>query len=130
MPCQILWEDRGVVMRYSGRSSDHEVAAAVQIAQADERFDRLLYDIHDFLGCESFSYSPSRLEEMAATDAIAARTLPRETMAVAVVTASPDVSAAVNAYVACNVNPHATLRIFSSLDDARIWLSSLLNQSA
>jgi hypothetical protein len=121
MPYQISWEDRGVVMQYSGRTSDEEIEEAVRIAQADGRFDRLLYDLHDFQRCESFTFTPSKIQEMAAIDAVAAESLPLRKMAIAVVTDSPNVSASVNAYVNSNFNVH-NLRIFSSIEDARAWL--------
>lgn len=47
MPYQISWEDRGVSFQYTGLTSDGEVAAAVRHVEADERFDRVRYTIHD-----------------------------------------------------------------------------------
>lgn len=113
-------------MQYLGRTSDLELAEAVRVAQADARFDQLKYDIHDFRLCEAFSFSPSNIDEMAAIDAVAAMSLPRQQMAVAVVTDSQDVIAAVNVYAGSGLNVH-NIRICSSIEDARAWLSSLLN---
>ena len=112
-------------MQYLGRTSDEEIAEAVRVAQADERFDRLCYDIHDFRLCEEFSFSPPRIHEMAAIDSVAALSLPAQQMAVAVVTDRQDIIASVNAYVGSGFNVH-NVRICSSIDDARAWLGSLL----
>lgn len=109
-------------MQYSGRTGDMEVASAVRSAQADERFDELLYDIHDFLQCQSYTLFPSMMEELAATDAAAARSLVRHQLAVAVVTNRLDVIASVNAYRSSRLNVHK-VKIFSSVQDARAWVS-------
>ncbi|MBI3096446.1 MAG: hypothetical protein HYY97_16380 [Rhodocyclales bacterium] len=108
-------------MQYFGRTSDEEIGKAVRIAQADERFDRLLYDLHDLRRCESFTFSPSNMSEMAAIDAVAAEALPHKKMAVAVVAGNPDVLASVNAYITSGFNVH-DFGIFSSIDDTRAWL--------
>lgn len=113
-------------MQYTGRTSDKEIAEAVRIAQSDERFDRLLYNIHDFRECEGLSFTQSEMEELAVTDAIAARTLRRHKMAVAVVTDRQDVRASVDAYIGSDFNLH-DVRVFSSVADAHTWLSSEIN---
>lgn len=125
MSYKIHWEEHGVVMQYLGRTSDEEIAEAVRVAQADERFDTLQYDIHDFRLCEEFSFSQPRIQEMAAIDAAAALSLPQQQMAIAVVTDRQDVIASVNAYVSSGFNVHS-VHICSSMEDARAWLSSSL----
>lgn len=125
MPYKIYWEERGVVMQYFGRTSDEEIAEAVRIAQADDRFDELRYDIHDLRLCEEFSFSQSRIAEMAAIDAVAALSLPEQKMAVAVVTDRQDVIASVNAYVSSGFNVHS-FHICPTMDDARAWLSNVI----
>ena len=123
MPYKISWEERGVVLEYSGHASDKDITAAVHAIEADERFDRLLYDVHDFRWCESVTFSQTTIEELAASDSIAARSLPRQQLAVAVVTDRQDVTAMVNAYLGSGFNLHE-VRIFSKIEDARAWVSA------
>jgi len=125
MPYRLSWNESGVCVQYNGVTSDEEVARAAEIIEGDERFDRLRYVLHDFLKCDGLAFSPSRIEEIASIDAAAA-TANRSThrLSIAVVTERSDVTAMANAYIDTDVHPH-TMRIFSRLDDARTWLSSV-----
>ncbi len=124
MPYQIHWEDRGVAYKYEGQASEADIAAATRHVQADARFDRLLYSLHDFLACESFTFSPAAMEELAAVNAAAARSLRAGKLAIAVVTEMEEVVAAIHAYVASGLSAH-DFRIFKSVDPARAWLKGM-----
>jgi len=124
MAYQINWQERGVLFNYRGHTSDFEIAAATRIAQADARFDQLVYAIHDFLPCESFTYSVPKIEEIAAVASAAALSLRAPRLAIAIVTDRPQVRAAVDVYVESGLTPH-DLRVFPSIGEARGWLSSV-----
>jgi hypothetical protein len=124
MPYQISWEDRGVSFQYTGLTSDGEVAAAVRHVEADERFDRVRYTIHDFLKCGGATYTIQKVEEIAALDAAAAMSnLGIRKLSIAVITDREDVATMARTYMVSRIHPH-TMRIFSSLDEAHAWLRS------
>lgn len=127
MPYQIHWEDRGVAYKYEGHASEADIAAATRHVQADARYDRLLYSLHDFLACESFTFSPAAMEEMAAVNAAAARSLRAGKLAIAVVTDREEVVASVHAYVGSGLCAH-DFRIFDSVVAARAWLKGMTRQ--
>ena len=129
MPYQNHWEDRGVVTQYAGRTSDDDIEQAVRDAQGDARFDRLKWGLHDFLGCEGFTFSAHRMTEIAAIDRVATRSAAARAFAIAVVTDRPEVRAAVQAYTASGFNVHEVC-IFASVDAARDWLSERFRPSS
>ena len=124
MPYQIHWEDRGVAFKYLGHASDADIAAATRCVQADARYDSLLYALHDFRASESFTFAQAAMEELAAVNAAAARSLRAGKLAIAVVTEMEEVVAAVHTYVASGLCAH-DFRIFKSVDPARAWLKGM-----
>lgn len=121
MPYQMTWEEHGISVRYSGMTSDREVADFAKAGQADRRFDDLRYVLHDFRACEGATYSTPVIEELSATDEAAAASNPR--IRIAVVTDRPDVRAMVEAYLKVGLSIFP-LRMFSGIEEARNWLNA------
>ncbi|OHC65577.1 MAG: hypothetical protein A2040_13825 [Rhodocyclales bacterium GWA2_65_19] len=119
MAYRTIWETNGICVRYSGHSSDREIALLVHEFQADERFDNVRYILHDFRDCENLTYSKLAIEELSAIDAAAAMSKPEHR--VAVVSDRPDVLGMVKAYMDTGFQAKDQLRIFSSLEAARSW---------
>jgi hypothetical protein len=110
------WQADRIYVRYSGYSSDREVAAAVREFQADERYDTVRHIIHDFTDCLGLVFSEDLVLELAATDAAAALSKPPHT--VAVVTTRSDVLRMTEAYLSSGLIPRSKLRIFPDLGAA------------
>ena len=121
MPYQINWEDHGICVQFAGRTSDIEIAELTQGLQRDARFDHIRYTLHDFRKCEGATFSPSKIEEISAIDGAAAAS--SQGVKIAVVTDRQDVTAMAKVYMASGLHPNI-MRIFSTMDDARVWLNS------
>ena len=110
------WQGRCIHVRYSGHTSDLEIAAAVRQFQADERFDNIRHIIHDFTDCLGLTFSEEAVTELAATDAAAALSKRRHN--VLVVTTRDDVLRMTEAYLANGLIPRDKVSVFASLDAA------------
>ena len=116
------WLARRIHVRYSGDSSDQEVAAAVRQFQADARYDNVRHIIHDFTDCQGVTFSEEFVEELAATDAAAALSKPPHS--VLVVTTRDDVFRMVEAYLASGLIPRDKLQLFPTLEAALASIGS------
>lgn len=110
------WQRQLILVRYSGHTSDQEIAIAVRQFQADERYDNVRHIIHDFTDCLGLTFSEELLAELAATDAAAALSKPKH--AVLVVTTRDDVVSMTEAYLSHGLVPRDKVRIFANLDSA------------
>ncbi len=122
MAYEITWENTGamgVYVRYIGANSDKVVAEIVRNVQADNRFDQLRYELHDFLECDSVTHTKRTLEDIAASDVGA--TLTNSKFVVAVVTTRDDVRAMVQHYKDLGLHTFA-FEIFQDLPSARAWI--------
>ena len=119
MPYHVTWEDQGIYVRYSGWTSDEEIARFARQVQADERYGQVHSVLHDFLACEGATFSLPVIEELAATDGAAA--LYNSKIRIAVVTGRDDVCAMCRAYLDVGLADYP-LRIFPGVDAARAWL--------
>ena len=76
MPFTIAWEPSGTYTRFTGEVAGEEIIAHSGELQGDARFDTIRYVIADFLEAE-VSITLDQVREIAAIDAIAARSNPR-----------------------------------------------------
>jgi hypothetical protein len=125
MAYQILWEQRGVLVVYQGRTSDIEVAQLAREVQADARYGQLLSVLHDFRACTGATFTEPVVQELSATDGAASLSNPR--ISIAVVATHPEVRALVNAYIDVGLGNYP-LRGFSEIADARAWLDDQKRQ--
>lgn len=121
MSYEIIWEPCGVIKRFFGHVTSHDLLQSVVEIEMDARFDELRYCINDFLGITGISSSPQDVEEISVVDKGASLTNPR--IKIAVVTTSPEVISLANEYANSSLNSYPT-RIFSSLDEAGSWLAA------
>lgn len=120
MSYEMIWEDRGLLRRFFGESSDLEVYESVQRTHASERFDEIRYVIVDLSEIKKFTLnSADNIEEIAAIDAASALSNPM--MRIAIVTTDPDIKRCAQIYLSHPLAPYPT-RIFDKLADARGWL--------
>jgi len=116
-----IWRGHELVQRFYEKTSMEEVRQAVIELQSDPRFDELTDVISDFLGCEIAPVHIEVMEEIAALDGAAS--LSNIRIRDAVVTDSPQIMRAVEAYIASGLSPYP-MQIFSSTELARKWLVS------
>ena len=121
MPYRVYWEHPGILVEYSGKTNDEEVADFAREGQADPRFCTLRYVLHDFSDAESATHSGRVIEELAATDFAASRTNPR--VVIAVVAQKHDVLEMVKAYLEVGLSGYP-LRTFHTVERARHWIRS------
>jgi len=119
MSYEIIWERRGVVKRFFGYVTNHELMQAVLDTEGDTRFDELQYVINDFVDCTGCSISSEVVDEISAIDVAAAMT--NSAIRIAIVATHPDIISAAKQYASSPSNAYPT-RIFASLADARDWL--------
>jgi hypothetical protein len=116
---EIIWEARGVVKRFLGHVTSHDMLQSVVETEMNVRFDDLRYVINDFLGITGISSLPQDVEEISVIDKGASMSNSR--IHIAVVATSPEVIALASDYANSPLNVYPT-RIFSSLGEARSWL--------
>lgn len=66
MPCEIVWEHKGVYKHLSGFVSAEEFVRSVEAIQADPRFDEIRYVINDFCDVTGHQLTHELLSELAA----------------------------------------------------------------
>ena len=120
MSYEVIWKPRGVIKRFFGHVTSHELVQSVVEIEKDARFDTLSYCINDFLSITGISSSAQDVEDISIIDKGASLTNPR--IKIAVVATSPEVIALANEYANSSLNAYPT-KIFSSLDDAGSWLA-------
>ncbi len=115
-----VWEPKGVYRRYSGRVSGTTIRNAVEEIEADYRFDLIRYVINDYLAVTETDVKDIELKLIAAIDSAASTYNQR--IKIAQVTTCPDVTEIVTYYAnQLRDNTYKT-QIFSTLEDARIWV--------
>jgi hypothetical protein len=116
---EVVWEVRGVIKRFFGHVTDHDMLQSVLDIESDSRFDDLRYVINDFSGITGSSISIPTIEDISIADSGAARSNP--SIRVAVVTTSPEIRRMAEHYANSPMNAYET-RIFATEAEARNWL--------
>jgi hypothetical protein len=120
MSFEILWEPHGAIKRFWGHVSGPEFLAAHSAISQDERLDNIRYVINDFTDATSHSISEEQIVTYYVDRQSIAAYMPSIRGAfVAKTPAMTGLSEMINARFATN---HRT-RVFSSVEDARKWLS-------
>jgi len=119
MPYAIHWEPQGVYKTFHGLVTGAELLQSVQEVAADPRFERLRFEISDYLGAEGTDYSQDALNDVRATRIGSYQTNPR--VKVAIITRDPDIENRIYSTVAARLTLHQT-RVFPDLASANVWL--------
>ncbi len=119
MAYEIIWKPGGVIRRYFGHVTAHELSGSVTKMQGDSRFDDLRYVINDFQGSTGLMVSTSEIDEIAAIEGAAA--ISNRDIRIAMVATTPEAIALAHHYSSSPLIVHP-IRIFGSLDGAHTWL--------
>lgn len=119
MTYEITWVARGVIKRFFGHLTDHDMLQSVLDTESDRRFDDLRYVINDFSGITGSSVAMPTIDDISVADSGAARSNPD--IRIAVVTSDPAIEALASHYASSPMNAYET-RIFPSMEAARSWL--------
>lgn len=120
MNFELIWEPRGVVIRFFGKISIKEIQEASVAYQSDWRFDGLLYVIADYTEIESCDARPNEIEYVWAIDSGAKYS--NHKIRKAIVTTTHEVIQLATHYK----NRHGKafeVEIFPTQADARTWLN-------
>ena len=120
MPCEIIWEPRGVWRRFNGRMSAEDLLRSIEVVHGDPRFDDLRYSLNDFLDVTVSEIDPDTLVRSAA-QAIGA-TLSNNRLVMLMVVADPVIRESVRRFTG---PPLSSFRaeFFDTRDAAREWIA-------
>lgn len=118
MSYQLVWENRGVIKRFSGDVTSTDLLQSGIDIQADERFDRLRYVVNDFTGISGLSFTATDIEEISAIDHAASHF--NKQLRLAVITTHPDIIALATQYASSDFNIYP-FRIFSDFQEGYAW---------
>lgn len=120
MPCEIIWEPRGVWRRFSGRMSAEDLLQSIEAVHGDPRFDALRYSLNDFLDVTQSDIDPDTLV-IGAARAIGA-TLSNNRLVMLMVVADPVIREKVRRFTG---PPLSSFRaeFFETREEARDWIA-------
>lgn len=113
---------KGVVIRYAGSVSSSELSVASARIQGSEKFDGLLYAIHDLTDCESLTCESMELTTMVVRASVAVEK--HKVIAVAFVGSIPALNEAFRHFKSVGVYER-DLQIFTSLTQARDFIAKV-----
>ena len=127
MPFEVIWEQRGVRMHFSGEMSPADILNANLAFYEDERSDSARYQILDCLDVTSLSNDPRGYEDtlvtLAAMDNGAALSLgPVKVALVAVLQETIDLFTQYSD-VSNSMDSDWPTRVFPDMDSARAWIA-------
>ena len=120
MPCEIVWEHRGVHKQLSGHLSASEFQRSVEAIQADPRFDEIRYVINDFSAVTGHELDEQRLLELAAIQYGAQASNPQ--VRVVYVGADPQLARRIRSALIDSQRSLYRVALFDTLPQARDWL--------
>ena len=71
MAFKIIWQDKGLLRKFSGDITGHEVLSSNLSILNDKRFENISYVINDFTDIDSFDITRHDVEDFASIDTIA-----------------------------------------------------------
>jgi len=134
MSHEIVWEERGVVIRYHGEVSAAEVHATVEAVGRDARFDLLRYRLNDFRDVTHYGWTDDDLRNTAAISW--AGSLSKKTRVaggaakglIANVIRDRAMAEPIERYFALGMVPYLH-GVFYDLASARAWIAAQLDAS-
>jgi hypothetical protein len=125
MPCILIWEERGSLVRYSGIVTDHDVRQSTLDQYNDHRFETLKYQIVDFTNVTKLDLSSELVRWVAKFDAQASERNPL--IRTAVVGDEPLLKGLANMYRSNFDLSDGSWEQehFSTMDEARAWAADI-----
>ena len=125
MFCDVRWEKHGVFRKFYGVFQFQELLASVRTVGGDIRFADLRYSILDCLALQDSDVSDAELELVATH--LLGESNSNLSILVAIVTTSEAAHSMLHRFVALDICPFP-MRIFSTVVDARMWISQQSQQ--
>lgn len=122
MPCEIIWEHKGVLKRLSGHVSAEEFVRSVEAIQADPRFDDIRYVINDFSQVSSHELDADLLQELAAIQYGAQASNPQVRAVYAGLKHDPELAQLLQSILIGAKRSVYRVAVFETLPQARDWL--------
>lgn len=122
MPCEIIWEHKGVLKRLSGHVSAEEFVRSVEAIQADPRFDDIRYVINDFSQVTSHELDADLLQELAAIQYGAQASNPQVRAVYAGLKHDPELAGLLQSILIGAKRSVYRVAVFETLPQARDWL--------
>ena len=121
MACKIIWEERGILFKHSGTTTNEEASAANNQMYGDPRFSMIEYQISDYSGVTNNLVSMQGAKEIGTLDRTSSRWT-KKNMKVAVVTQDMKFINVVETYFQKIMEAGWEGRIFNSLEKAYQWV--------
>lgn len=119
MSYTLHWEPDGVLIRFAGAVTIHDLLEASTAYEADHRFDTLHYVIADYTAITDCLATPDEIDDLWAIDRAASLT--NRSIRKAIITTRPEVLALMRRYASAP-DLAFPVRSFATLDDGRRWL--------
>lgn len=120
MAWRIAWEDDGVCKRFSGHVTAVDFLRAMVILQADVRFMRARWVMHDF--SDVCSHDAASVDVSGFASLARSMIAPHARMKIAVVSSDPGLVGMVERF-ASPLQSQLPLRAFADITQARAWVS-------
>lgn len=122
MPCETIWENKGVLKRLSGHVSADEFVHSVETIQADPRFDDIRYVINDFSQVSSHELGADLLQELAAIQYGAQASNPQLRAVYVGLGGDPELAQLLQSILISSKRSVYRVALFETLPQARDWL--------
>lgn len=122
MPCETIWENKGVFKRLSGHVSADEFLRSVEAIQADPRFDDIRYVINDFSQVSSHELDADLLQELAAIQYGAQASNPQVRAVYVGLGGDPVLAQLLQSVLIGSQSSVYRVALFETLPQARDWL--------
>lgn len=119
MTLEIIWEDGGVVRKFSGVVTTDDIQRSVEIVHDDARFLALRYSINDFLSATSVDVSKAALASAVLRTIGDSKS--NSKVLVAIVATSSSVKDLAGFYASPSYMPYPA-QIFDTVAEARHWI--------
>ncbi|MEO0003790.1 MAG: hypothetical protein RLZZ22_1482 [Pseudomonadota bacterium] len=129
MPCETIWENKGVLKRLSGHVSAAEFMHSVEAIQADPRFDDIRYVINDFSQITSHELDVDLLQELAAIQYGAQASNPQVRAVYVGLGSDPGLARLLQSILIGSTGPRYQVALFATLPQARDWLQGELRSA-
>lgn len=120
MALELIWENEGVVRKFSGHLSTLDIQRSVEEVHADARFAALKYSINDFLSVTTVDVSKAALAHAAFKTIGASRS--NESILVALVATASEVISLAGFYSSPSYMPYPA-KLFDTVEGARQWIA-------
>lgn len=121
MACKIIWEERGILFKHSGTTTNEEASEANDQMYGDPRLSMIEYQISDYTDVKNNLVTLQGAKEIGTLDRTSSRWT-KKNMKVAVVTEDIKFIKVVEAYFQKINEAGWEGRVFDTLEKARQWV--------